>query len=86
MKRALPYLAAAASGAAMALALPLVVPFLSIRQVDPAGWLEPVAWVALVPALLALARRALAARRRSCAASSPGSPTSSPRSTGSRTR
>ena len=54
MKRALPYLAAAASGAAMALALPLVVPFLSIRQVDPAGWLEPVAWVALVPALLAL--------------------------------
>jgi apolipoprotein N-acyltransferase len=54
MKRALPYLAAAASGAAMALSLPLVVPFLSIRQVDPAGWLEPVAWVALVPALLAL--------------------------------
>jgi apolipoprotein N-acyltransferase len=54
MKRALPYLAAAASGAAMALALPLVIPFLSIRQVDPAGWLEPVAWFALVPALLSL--------------------------------
>ncbi len=54
MKRALPYLTAAASGAAMALALPLVVPFLSIRQVDPAGWLEPVAWIALVPALLVL--------------------------------
>ncbi|WP_242336973.1 MULTISPECIES: apolipoprotein N-acyltransferase [Anaeromyxobacter] len=54
MKRALPYLAAVASGAALALALPLVVPFLSIRQVDPAGWLEPVAWFALVPALLAL--------------------------------
>jgi apolipoprotein N-acyltransferase len=54
MKRALPYLAAAASGAAMALSLPLVVPFLSIRQLDPAGWFEPVAWVALVPALLAL--------------------------------
>jgi apolipoprotein N-acyltransferase len=54
MKRALPYLTAAVSGAAMALALPLVVPFLSIRQLDPAGWFEPVAWVALVPALLAL--------------------------------
>ena len=30
------------------------MPFLSIRQVDPAGRLEVVAWVALVPALLAL--------------------------------
>ena len=85
MKRALPYLAAAASGAAMALSLPLVVPFLSIRQVDPAGWLEPVAWVALVPALLALLG-APSARPHSCAVSWRGSPTSTPRSTGSRTR
>jgi len=55
MKRLLlPYLAATGSGVALALALPLVVPFLSIHQVDPAGRLELVSWVALVPALLAL--------------------------------
>ncbi|BDG05909.1 apolipoprotein N-acyltransferase [Anaeromyxobacter oryzae] len=62
MKRAAPFLLAVASGAAMALSLPLVVPFVSIRQVDPAGRLEVVAWVALVPAFLAL-RAAPRARR-----------------------
>ena len=40
-------------GPAMALALPLVVPWLSLRELDPAGWLEPIAWVALVPLLAA---------------------------------
>jgi apolipoprotein N-acyltransferase len=54
MKRALPYALAIVSGGAMALALPLVVPFLSLRELDPAGRLEPVAFVALVPAILAL--------------------------------
>jgi apolipoprotein N-acyltransferase len=54
MKRLLPYLFAAGSGAALALALPLVVPFVSIRQLDPGGRLEVVAWVVLVPALLSL--------------------------------
>lgn len=62
MKRLLPFLSAVASGAVLALSLPLVVPFLSIREVDPAGHLEAVAWVALVPALLAL-RAAPSARR-----------------------
>src|SRR5574340_437936 len=63
MKRVLPFAVAAVSGAAMALSFPLVVPFLSIREVDPSGHLEVVAWVALVPALLALrgARSARAA-------------------------
>ena len=65
MKRSLPFLLAAASGLSMALALPIVVPFLSIRELEPSGWLELVAWTALVPALLALdgatrARRAFA--------------------------
>lgn len=54
MKRLQPFLLAAASGLLMALALPLVVPFLSLRELDPAGRLEVVAWVALVPVLLAL--------------------------------
>jgi apolipoprotein N-acyltransferase len=54
MSRTAPFLLAALSGAAMALALPLVVPFLSLRELDPAGRLEPLAFVALVPALLAL--------------------------------
>jgi apolipoprotein N-acyltransferase len=54
MKRALPLAAAAASGLALALAFPLVVPFVGLREVDPAGWLELVAWVALVPAILAV--------------------------------
>lgn len=54
MRRLVQLLAAAASGAAMALALPLVITAVSIRQLDPRGWLELVAWVALVPAFLAL--------------------------------
>jgi apolipoprotein N-acyltransferase len=48
------YAAAAASGVLVALAFPLVVPFASIRELDPAGRLEVVAWFALVPALLAV--------------------------------
>jgi apolipoprotein N-acyltransferase len=65
MKRSTPFLLAAASGLSMALALPLVVPFLSLRELEPRGWLELVAWVALVPVLVALdhaerARRAFA--------------------------
>jgi len=54
VKRLLPFLAAAGSGLAMSLTLPTVVRFVSLRALDPAGWLEPLAWVALVPALLAL--------------------------------
>jgi apolipoprotein N-acyltransferase len=54
MKRALPYLAAITSGALMALALPLAVPFVSLRELDAAGRLEPLAFLALVPALLAV--------------------------------
>jgi apolipoprotein N-acyltransferase len=54
MKRVLPYAAAAASGALMALALPLAVPLVSLRELDPAGRLEPLAFVALVPAILAV--------------------------------
>jgi apolipoprotein N-acyltransferase len=54
MKRVLPYAAAAASGALMALALPLAVPLVSLREIDPAGRLEPLAFVALVPAILAV--------------------------------
>ncbi len=54
MKRVLPYAAAAASGVLMAPALPLALPFLSLRELDPAGRLEPLAWVALVPAILAV--------------------------------
>ena len=41
-------------GALPALALPLVVPWISPREIDPAGHLEWIAWVGLVPALLAL--------------------------------
>jgi apolipoprotein N-acyltransferase len=54
MKRLLPIAAAAASGVLLALAYPLVVPLVGLREVDPAGWLELVAWFALVPAFLAL--------------------------------
>jgi apolipoprotein N-acyltransferase len=54
MKRLAPFALAIASGGVLALALPLVVPWISLREVDPAGWLEPIAWVALVPAFLAL--------------------------------
>jgi apolipoprotein N-acyltransferase len=45
---------AALGGFLEVMALPLVVPGLSLRQVDPAGFLEPLAWVGLVPALVAL--------------------------------
>jgi apolipoprotein N-acyltransferase len=54
MKRSLPFLLAVASGLLMALALPIVVPFISLRELDPAGRLEVVAWIALVPMLWAL--------------------------------
>ena len=48
------YAAAAASGLLVALAFPVVVPFVSLRELDPAGRLEAVAWLALVPAILAV--------------------------------
>jgi len=54
MKRLAPFLAAAGSGLATSLALPLVVRLVSLREIDPAGWLELLAWISLVPALLAL--------------------------------
>ena len=55
MKRVIgTYAAAAASGVLLALAFPLVVPLVGLREVDPAGWLEPLAWIALVPAFLVL--------------------------------
>jgi apolipoprotein N-acyltransferase len=54
MKRLLPFLLAIASGLLMALALPVVIPFVSLRELDPRGWLELGAWLALVPVLLAL--------------------------------
>jgi len=44
------------SGLLMALALPQVFPWLSLREIDPAGHLELLAWGALVPLLLALDR------------------------------
>ena len=44
----------AAGTLGFALAFPLVVPFVGLREVDPAGHLEVLAWVGLVPALLAL--------------------------------
>jgi apolipoprotein N-acyltransferase len=44
------------SGVLMALSLPLVVPALSLRELDPRGWLELLAWVGLVPALRELGR------------------------------
>jgi len=54
VKRLRPLLLAALGGALEALSLPLVVPQLSLRQLDPAGHLEWLAWVGLVPALFAL--------------------------------
>ncbi len=56
MRRAVPLLAAVGSGAAMALSLPLVVPWLSLRELDPAGHLEVLAWAALAPLLWAVGR------------------------------
>ena len=54
MKRLLPSAIAAASGALLALSLPLALPAISLREIDPAGRLEALAWVALVPAILAV--------------------------------
>ena len=54
MTRAL--LLAAASGLLMAMALPQAFPLLSLREIDPAGHLEVLAWFSLVPALFALDR------------------------------
>jgi apolipoprotein N-acyltransferase len=54
MKRAA--LLAIASGLLMALALPQAFPWLSLREIDPDGRLEVLAWFALVPALFALDR------------------------------
>jgi apolipoprotein N-acyltransferase len=54
VKRFRPLLLAVLGGALEALSLPLVVPQLSLRQIDPAGHLEWIAWVGLVPALFAL--------------------------------
>jgi apolipoprotein N-acyltransferase len=45
---------AALGGLLEAVSLPLVVPGLSLRQVDPVGFLEVIAWVGLVPAIVAL--------------------------------
>jgi len=44
------------SGLLMALALPQAFPWISLREIDPAGHLELLAWVALVPLLRALDR------------------------------
>ncbi|HEX9290120.1 MAG TPA: apolipoprotein N-acyltransferase [Anaeromyxobacteraceae bacterium] len=45
---------AISSGLLMALALPQAIPWISLREIDPAGHLEWLAWFALIPALLAL--------------------------------
>ncbi len=47
-------LLAVGSGLLMALALPQAIPWISLREIDPAGHLEVLAWFALVPALFAL--------------------------------
>ncbi len=44
------------SGLLLALALPLALPFVSLHELDPAGHLEWLAWLGLVPALFALQR------------------------------
>ena len=54
MRRFAPLFAAIGSGAAMALSLPLVVPSISLRELDQAGRAGLLAWVALVPLLWAL--------------------------------
>ena len=56
MKRLAPILLALASGAATALAFPLAIPAGSLRELDPAGRLELLAWFSLVPGLWALER------------------------------
>lgn len=50
----LPYASAAASGLLISLALPLAFPIGSIGELDPAGYLEVIAWVGLVPAILSV--------------------------------
>ncbi len=54
MSRLRTLLLAVLGGVLPALALPLVIPWISPREIDPAGHLEWIAWVGLVPALLAL--------------------------------
>ena len=54
MTRSLSFLLAVASGLLTALALPQCLPWLSLRELDPAGHLEWLAWFSLVPALFAL--------------------------------
>ncbi len=54
MRRAV--LLAVASGLLMAMALPQAFPLVSLREIDPAGHLEVLAWFSLVPALFALDR------------------------------
>jgi apolipoprotein N-acyltransferase len=49
---------AALGGLLEAAALPTVVPGLSLRPIDPAGWMEALAWVGLAPALVALSAAA----------------------------
>jgi apolipoprotein N-acyltransferase len=61
LSRGARFLLAAAGGLLEALAFPLVVPWVSLRELDPAGHLELLAWVGLVPALVAL-RAAASAR------------------------
>jgi len=51
-------LLAAIGGFVEALALPLAVPLLSLHELDPAGHLQWLAWVGLVPVLFALDRAA----------------------------
>jgi apolipoprotein N-acyltransferase len=47
-------LAAALGGLATTAAFPLVIPQVSLRQLDPGGALEWIAWVSLVPVILAV--------------------------------
>ena len=56
MTRPRALLLAVASGLLTALALPQCLPWLSLRELDPAGHLEWLAWFSLVPALFALDR------------------------------
>ncbi len=56
MTRTRALLLAVASGLLTALALPQCLPWLSLRELDPAGHLEWLAWFSLVPAILALGR------------------------------
>ncbi len=44
------------SGLLLAMALPQAFPQISLQEIDPAGYLEVLAWFALVPLLLALER------------------------------